>query len=142
VRNLIQRVTSSTMRHFIEADTTSIEVVLALESILLGVWLLLPFDTFGSSATFNSLRMWPGEVATGLFVLATGLARTFGLATRSIRTRQIAAIYGLFVWSYIDYSFAESNIVATGVVTYFLFVVLSIWILSSLSWKIYSGRTR
>lgn len=116
-----------------------LETILSFESVLLGMWLLLPMNTFSTANTFKMLAVWPGELAVGSILVCLGLARAYALVLKKTRLRWNIAVVGMVVWSYIDLSFFISNPASTAVVTYFVFVILSAWILSALTWKIING---
>lgn len=123
----------------ININPIPLEVILAFESVILGLWLLLPVETFPTSVTFSTLADWPGEIATGLILLCVGLIRAYALYGHRLRLRRDIAIVGMIMWSYIDLSFWLSNPISTAPITYLVFVILSAWVLSSLTWKITRG---
>lgn len=71
--------------------------------MFLGVWLLLPFETFASSPTYLMMARWADETTWGLAFFAAGWVRLViivinGAWWRTAFFRAVAAFYSLFFW--------------------------------------------
>lgn len=116
------------LRHWLfEVDTTSMELFSAVELMVLGMFLLLPINTFGTSSVYDFIFRIAPEETWGIVMLAVGFMQIYGLNTppKGIRrtTSIIAAcIYGLWAGGLII-----SNWASTATVTYSLLTLSMIW---------------
>src|SRR5690348_12556002 len=89
------------MELFFFGDEEPLEVVLSALVLVLGVWLILPFDTFGTMTTYRPLRAaGVPEWAVGWVMTALGSARLYLIATNRYRPRQLLAIAIAGLWGY------------------------------------------
>ena len=120
-------VTSWWGRILAEHDTEPTELGSAFLKVLLGVFLLLPLDTFGSSTVYDFLGLLP-EVFWGALLLAVGLLHLAALRTGHWSWRHYMALAGFVVWSCFGISFLLGNRASTGDVVYFLAAVGMGWV--------------
>jgi hypothetical protein len=100
------------------------EIILALCALSWGVWLLLPFDTFSSSATFVLLARTAPEWVWGAFMCAGAITTLVGLYRRSCPVRRHGLIAMTIVWMIVWTSFAIGNWRSTAAVTYLWWAIL------------------
>jgi hypothetical protein len=114
------------------ADTTAVETITAVQSMLLGIWLLLPFDSFGSSQAFRIMSVIAPEWAWSVLMVAIGVSQLYFVHTKRITPRLNMARVMLPVWIVIDLSFLLSLPASTASSTYFVFVLCCVWSVISL----------
>jgi hypothetical protein len=108
-------------------DMEPTEILLGAASGLLGLWLLLPFDTFGSASSFAGMAAIAPETVWGLVMASLGTGRlcAIGCSARWLRS-QFAFASGM-IWLFIAVSIGVSNPVSTGLPLYSLLAVSSAW---------------
>lgn len=115
------------------ADTTPVESITAVQSMLFGLWLVLPFDTFGSGSVFDVMHQIAPEDWWGILMMALGIAQLLSVHMKHIEYRIWVTRVMLPVWLIIDASFLLSRTASSASITYFVFVLCSIWSLISLA---------
>lgn len=98
-----------------------LEIVLAGLALGFGVWLLLPFDTFGTSATFGTLAELATEAVWGLAMATLGALWYFGILVKWKMLRQLTAGLCMVAWAFISMAFWDSNLSSTASITYPIF---------------------
>ena len=96
-----------------EHDTEPVELSGGALKVLLGCWLLLPLDSFGSSPTFAALDVIP-EAALGFLLLGVGIGHLLALRDGYVPWRRMASLIGFLVWFTFAATFVWSNPPAMG----------------------------
>jgi hypothetical protein len=102
-----------------------IEGIIALSALSWGVWLLLPFDTFGSSATFRVLPMIAPEWAWGAVFVTVSLLLLFGILRCSRAIRRHALLFLSLLWLATWSALVISNWRSTAATNYIWWAILS-----------------
>jgi hypothetical protein len=121
-----------TLRTLVQADPRPLEFLLAIQSILYGSWLLLPFDTFGSAITFSIMRQIMPECFWGVVILAIGIIQLVGLTTDQLIARRVLASLDLMTWLTIDVALWLSGSASIAPIFIFTSVLASVLILVEL----------
>lgn len=114
-------------------DTTPVESITAVQSMLFGLWLILPFDTFDSGSVFDIMSQIAPEVFWGILMTILGVSQLYVVHLKRVIYRIWVTRIMLPVWLIIDLSFLLSRTASSASVTYFVFVVCSVWSLISLA---------
>jgi len=114
------------------ADTTAVETITAVQSLLLGLWLALPLDTFGSGQAFKIMSVLAPEWAWSILMVGIGVVQLYLVHAKRVGPRLIVARVMLPIWIVIDLSFLLSLPASTASSTYFVFVLCCIWSVISL----------
>lgn len=114
-------------------ETRPLEISTAVQSILWGTWLLLPFQTFGSSPVFSVMAVVAPEQVWGVLALASGVFQLVAAHTKRLKWRWYATCLTLFLWMFIDVAFWLTQSYSTASVANLVFVVMSGWALIALS---------
>lgn len=96
-----------------EHDTEPVEMAGGLLKVSIGFWLLLPFDTFGSSPTFRALAVMP-EWLWGSSLIVVGLLHLHALMDGDRRRRWRGSMVGFVVWFAMAFVFVATNPPALG----------------------------
>ena len=104
----------------------SIEIILAFHSTTLGLYLLLPFDTFGSSPSFAIMAAIAPEWAWGSVILACGLGLLAAMWIGSVHWRLRILILLAHLWLIIAVAVAVANYRSSGVISYVFFCIIYI----------------
>src|SRR5688572_6041806 len=96
-----------------EMDTEPVELMGGGAKIVMGVWLLLPFQSFTSSPTFAALSVLP-EWLWGTFLLCVGLFHLAALRDGYRGWRKWAALVGFLIWVSFGTVFVWTNPPAIG----------------------------
>lgn len=115
------------------ADTTPVETITAVQSMLFGLWLVLPFNTFNSGNVFDIMNQIAPESVWGILMMVLGIAQLYTVHTKRVVYRIWATRIMLPVWVIIDLSFLLSLTASSASITYFVFVMCSVWSLISLA---------
>lgn len=114
-------------------DTIPVESITAVQSMLFGLWLILPFDTFGSGSVFDIMRQIAPETTWGVLMMILGVAQLYVVHVKKVLYRIWVTRIMLPVWVIIDLSFLLSRTASSASITYFVFVMCSAWSLISLA---------
>lgn len=114
-------------------DTIPVESITAVQSMLFGLWLILPFDTFGSGSVFDIMRQIAPETTWGVLMMILGVAQLYVVHVKKVLYRIWVTRIMLPIWVIIDLSFLLSRTASSASVTYFVFVMCSVWSLISLA---------
>lgn len=114
-------------------DTTPVESITAVQSMLFGLWLILPFDTFDSGSVFDIMSKIAPEVFWGVLMTILGVSQLYVVHLKRVIYRIWVTRIMLPVWLIIDLSFLLSRTASSASVTYFVFVMCSVWSLISLA---------
>jgi hypothetical protein len=111
VRDTIQR--SWWGRILAEHDTEPVELIGGGTKVLMGLWLLLPWQTFAMSDSYDSIRIIP-EWIWGTFLLTVGLLHIAALHSGHRTWRKWAALVGFLIWSCFGLVLGWANPAAIG----------------------------
>ena len=114
-------------------DTTPVESITAVQSMLFGLWLILPFDTFDSGSVFDIMGQIAPETTWGILMTILGVSQLYVVHLKRAIYRIWVTRIMLPVWLIIDLSFLLSRTASSASVTYFVFVMCSVWSLISLA---------
>ena len=118
-----------------------LELICAIEAILWGTWLLVPWDMFSASKTFRFMNTIAPEWVWGLTVCLLGVCQLCGLLVKSYKTRRLAAVLSIFTWTLVSIAVIAGNYQSTATIIYPVFVVMSILIYSETTlWKKLEGK--
>jgi hypothetical protein len=109
-----------------EHDTEPVELIGGATKVAMGLWLLLPFDTFGSSRTFSALAVFP-ESAWGAFFLVVGLAHLAALYDGRRTWRAWASGIGFVIWFAFALVFVTTNPPAFGWIMFMSVALAQMW---------------
>lgn len=109
------------------AQSDPLEVVTAIQSILWGIWLLLPYDTFGSSRVYSVMATVAPEIWWGTFFLFIGMFQLILVHLRKRNSRRLLALAMLFSWTFADIGFWLSGSSSAAAITYLTFVIAAAW---------------
>jgi hypothetical protein len=110
-----------------EMDTEPIELIGGGTKVLMGVWLLIPWQSFTSSPTFAVLGVLP-EWAWGTFLLVVGLAHLAALRSGHHSWRGMAALIGFLVWFSFAFVFVVTNPPAFGWIMFLSVALAQMWV--------------
>lgn len=119
----------------VTTDTTPVETITAVQSMLFGMWMLLPFETFDSGGVFNTMAMIAPESAWGVVMAVVGAYQLYAVHSRKIGRRIWITRIMLPIWIIVDLSFFLSRIASSATITYFVFVLCGAWSLISLAFR-------
>lgn len=112
----------------VDYDFEFSELLNGLAATLWGLWLLLPWNTFGRTATFAAMRdTGVPEWLWGTVIFTLGIIQIAGLVAGWWRWRRRSALILCGVWAFIAVMFAQANISSTGTVIYPLFSLSAMW---------------
>lgn len=113
-------------RIFAEMDTEPTELGGGLLKVAIGVQLLLPLSTFGTSVSFQTLSIFP-EWAWGMVLVLLGAIHLMALQSGKHGPRRWTARMGAFVWMSISATFWIANPASLGAVIFFFAGVAQGW---------------
>lgn len=83
-------------------DSRPSGVFVAFYSVVLGIWLLLPMQTFQVSSVYGAFKqMGIAEPFLGAALLVVGLVEWWALAIEQVEVRRIVALVLTVAWSFI-----------------------------------------
>lgn len=109
-----------------EHDTEPVELIGGATKVIMGIWLLLPFDTFEASPTFSELRVFP-EWAWGTFFLVVGLLHLTALHDGNRVWRSWASGIGFVIWFAFAVVFVTTNPPAFGWIMFLSVALAQMW---------------
>lgn len=109
-----------------EHDTEPIELLGGATKAMMGVWLLLPMESFASSRSFSALVVLP-EWAWGSFLLLVGVCHLVALHDGNRAWRRRAAFVGFLVWCSFGIVFVWNNPPAIGWVMFMAAGLAQLW---------------
>ncbi len=108
----------NTIKRLFVYDTEPLEAWLDLAIIAWGAWLILPFNTFASSPTYNAISDLVPEYILGLFMVVIAMSQFYGISS-SHMMRRYALLAGSTICLFIMLTFAYSNPQSAGIPTFF-----------------------
>jgi hypothetical protein len=109
-----------------EHDTEPAELSGGALKCAIGLWLLLPFDTFASSPTFVTLAILP-EWVWGTALLCVGVFHLGVLRLGDRSWRQRASLFGFLVWFSFAVVFVFTNPPAFGWLAFMMAGLAQMW---------------
>ncbi len=109
-----------------EHDTEPVELMGGATKVIMGIWLLLPLESFGSSPSFSTLAVFP-EWAWGAFLLVVGLLHLSALHDGRRPWRSWASGVGFVVWFSFAVVFLTSNPPAIGWIMFLSVAFAQCW---------------
>ena len=103
------------------------ETILASSALSWGIWLLLPFNTYGSSVTFSVLADIAPEWVVGSAMFLAGLLLFVGGVRQSYCLRRWSLVAIALMWAILWMAFLLGNWRSTATVTYIWWFVLSVY---------------
>jgi hypothetical protein len=112
-RLILHRLTANPMATWLSATT-----------LLWGLFVALPLDTFGASPSWNAVReLGLSEVVVGSIVAGVGIFKFAALLLDHVALRRLAAMVCAVTWGFFSVMFIRSNVGGTGTVIYPMLVV-------------------
>ncbi len=96
-----------------EHDTEPVELAGGVLKVMLGAWLVLPWQSFASSPTFETLAVVP-EWLAGMALLSLGAWHMLALRSGVRCWRRTASLLGFLVWFSMAVTFVIANPPAIG----------------------------
>lgn len=126
-RALIERLSAAWWTLILaEHDTEPAELSGGLLKMAIGLWLLLPFDTFGSSPTFAALSILP-EWLWGVTLIGLGTFHLLALQGGNRDQRRHAATIGYLVWFSFAVVFVATHPPAFGWIAFMVAGLAQLW---------------
>jgi hypothetical protein len=107
-------------------DTEPAELSGGLLKVAIGVWLLLPMDTIGSSPTFSALSILP-EWTWGMMLTALGSWHLFVLRDGDRTRRRTASTVAYYFWFSLAILFVSTNPPAIGWLAFLVAGLAQLW---------------
>ena len=109
-----------------EHDTEPIELIGGITKVLMGCWLLLPWDTFASSAAFSVLAVLREQLWGALLILI-GAAHLAALYNGHRAWRGWAALIGFLIWFAFACVFVVTNPPGVGWIMFLSVAFAQMW---------------
>lgn len=123
-------------KEMIGGDTMMSEFALGFFAFAWGLWLLMPWASFGSSITFSIMESLASEEVWGLVTFTLGVAQIIGSQMKnSVRWRAFLWLGAFFNWFFIFWVFAVANFHSTATPVYFTMSMFSLLVYTSLHKK-------
>lgn len=108
-------------------DWEIVEIQGAIFKIVWGIWLFLPFDTFGGQPVYDSLSKITNETTWGFFIIVLGLIHLWAISSGIVKYRRVMIFVAFMFWVFISVVFGVSRIGSaliplTAVIAFFLAV--------------------
>lgn len=121
-------------------DPRPLEVTLAIQALLIGLFFLSPGDAFGTTQVYHVLSLIMPEGLWGLLFIATGILGIMAITTGKLRGSAITL--ALFLWLIVDLSSWISNVNSGATVSYLTFVIMAMWAAIAVSARDYFNCDR
>lgn len=115
------------LRYWLTVETAALELYAAVDALLLGMFLIAPFETFGSSPTFAFVNRVASEQTWGGILLAVGVAQIAGLNGVNHRLREVMAVASAIIWAIWGVGLMRSNAASTATITYPMLTLAMMW---------------
>lgn len=113
-----------------------LELFLAITTTLWGFFLLLPFNTFSTSGSFNILGSIAPEFGWGMFVFIGGLLHVISISRNDIYWRRDLNMILYLVWLFFAINFIQANPYGTGTIIYPMIFIGKAWVYLRISQQI------
>jgi hypothetical protein len=118
-------------------DLMPLEVILSIQAMLFGAFLLFPDSAFLHVQVYRALSSIAPEEAWGIAFFALGASQLVSVHLNRWKFRHFCAILALFMWLFVDLGAWISNVESAATVTYFTFVLIAMWAVVSISARDY-----
>jgi hypothetical protein len=118
-------------------NSKPLEIVLIVQSILFGVFLLVINNAFVVTPVYHVLALILPEGAWGLIFVSMGMLQLLALNNATGRLRGTCSMIALFLWLIVDISAWLSNSSSAATVSYLTFVMMAAWCVIAISTKEY-----
>lgn len=118
-------------------NSTPMEIILAVQALFFGVFLLLPGDAFGTTQVYHILSLIMPEGIWGLIFIAVAILEMVSISNSTDKLRGTAITLALFLWLTVDLSSWFSNANSAATVSYLTFVLMAMWSVIAVSTKDY-----
>lgn len=112
-----------------DADTRGAEVLSALIAWTWGLWLLLPWNTFESVASYAFMSTLLPERTWGVLFLVVGGLQSLAMCGNVHLFRYPAAVFSMVLWVSVSLMFFASNPGAYGPILYGLLAASQWWVI-------------
>lgn len=112
-----------------EHDTEPTELRGGFLKVLVGLWLILPFQTFSGSPSFGVISVIP-ENLWAIFLVVIGIGHLMALANGEPNWRRWSALVGCFVWSAMGITFLWANPAGIGSMLFLVAGIEQGWVYS------------
>lgn len=116
----------------VRANTRPLEIAIAVQSMLWGILLLFPANTFDTSKIYSVMAQVASEEVWGVLTLFSGVFQLISAHIHQCELRRYSTILSLLIWGFIDAAFWLSGSPSTGATTYLVTVLVLIWSLVNL----------
>jgi CHASE2 domain-containing sensor protein len=103
-----------------------LERLSAMGLLIWGIWLLLPWDTFGASPSFRAMKAFAPEWIWGASIAFVGFLQTLATLRKNYRARIVTAMLAIFFWLAIVIFFFLGNILSTAWIPYIVLAIMNI----------------
>jgi hypothetical protein len=114
------------------------EFVIGFQGIGVGLWLLLPFDTFASNPAYGRMASFLPEWAWGGALFIVGISQVLATAlpdARSLSIRRVTNWLMMVIFLSMAFTFGMYNIFSTGVPSYGIVGLAELFIFIRLQFK-------
>ncbi len=118
-------------------DPRLLEIILALQALLFGIFLLLPGNAFESAQVYRILSTIMPEGLWGLIFVGSAILEIIVVSNIAGKLRRVSATLALFLWLIVDLSSWFSNANSAATVTYLTFVLMAMWVAVAVSARDY-----
>lgn len=106
----------------------AIEVAVTSIAIWWGIILVLPFNTFGISDSYEAMEALAPESFWGVFMIGMGFSHLLSMTYNLSRLKRFTLLIATGVWIFIASMFAIGNPMNTATGTYAIIGVLTGWL--------------
>lgn len=104
-------------------DTEPLELWLDLAMGLWGFWLLLPYDTFSTSHSYDGIAYFMLESVFGLLMVCVAICQAYAVAKDNLAIRRYALLTHATIALFIALAVAAVNFASTGIAAFIAFFV-------------------
>ena len=126
-RLLEQRFIARMRMLLVKKDVELVEIVTGGIGASWGLWLLMPWTTFGSSPSFRAMASTAPEWLWGIVILIAGGLQLAGLGRDHFKMRRAGALAMAAVWVFVSTMIGIASPTSTGVIVYPWLAMASFW---------------